>query len=469
MNDDRHATRAGPADAAPVAPAGQGKGRARRRSPWREPETVRIDGLSHDGRGVAHVDGKAVFVSRALPGELVRIARRRRHRRHDEAALLEVLEESPERVQARCDFFDMCGGCSLQHLAPQRQIEARQQVLLDNLQRIGNVRAEQVLAPLTGPFWGYRRRARLGVRWVRAKGRVLVGFRERLKPIIADMQHCEVLAAPVGRLIDPLARLIGALSVRERIAQIEVAIGDTATVLVLRHLAPLSGEDLQRLRDFAGIHGVTFCLQPGGPDSVTDLEGGPPPLLHYDLPAFDVRMAFLPSDFVQVNADVNRQMVSRAIDLLDPQPDEAVLDLFAGVGNFTLPLARRSGRVVAVEGEAALVERLRHNASRNGLDNVEAHVADLAGDCAAYPWARGAYDALLLDPSRAGADVVLEAMIGRWRPDRICYVSCHPGTLARDAGRLVHAHGYRLSKAGVMDMFPHTGHVESVALFERRP
>jgi 23S rRNA (uracil1939-C5)-methyltransferase len=437
-----------------------------RKPAWREPETVSIESLSHDGRGVAHVDGKVVFVPRALPGEQVRIQRRRRQRRHDDAALIEVLAHSPDRVEPRCRFFDMCGGCSLQHLQASEQIAAKQQVLLSNLERIGRVTPAEVLPPLTDHPWEYRRRARLGVRWVRPKGRVLVGFRERLKPIVADMHHCEILAPPVGRLLDPLSALIGALSVRERIAQIEVAVGDDTTVLVLRNLDPLDGDDIQALRAFEQCHQVRLCLQPAGPDSIVDLDGRPPPVLHYRLPEFDVRIDFLPGDFVQINAALNRAMVSAALRLLAPRDGESVLDLFAGVGNFSLPLARRAGEVVAVEGEQTLVDRLRANAQVNGIDNLQAHVADLSGDISVLPWAKRRYDAVLLDPSRAGADAVVP-MVAQWRPARICYVSCHPGTLARDAGALVNQFGYRLSKAGVMDMFPHTGHVESIAMFER--
>jgi 23S rRNA (uracil1939-C5)-methyltransferase len=442
--------------------------RKRPRKPyWRDPETVQIDSMSHDGRGVAHIDGKAVFVPRALPGETVIITRRRRHRRHDDAALVEVVTPSADRVEPKCEYFAVCGGCSLQHLAFERQIEAKQQVLSSNFERIGHVTPDEWLAPLTGEPWQYRRRARLGVRWVRAKGRVLVGFRERLKPIVADMHHCEVLAAPVGQLLDPLSAAIGELTVHDRIAQIEVAIGETSTVLVMRNLAPLADDDLRLLAAFQARHGVSICLQPKGPDSVVSLAGEAPPRLHYTLPEFDVRIEFLPSDFVQINGPLNRLMVSHAVELLDVQEGDTVLDLFAGVGNFSLPLARRASRVVAVEGEAALVERLRANAEANGLANLEGHVADLSADITPWPWARRTYDALLLDPSRAGADAVIP-MVKYWKPSRICYVSCHPGTLARDAGMLVNDHGYRLRSAGVMDMFPHTGHVESIALFERR-
>lgn len=433
----------------------------------RAAQTVRIDDLTHDGRGVTHIDGKVVFVSRALPGELVRIARRRSHRRHDEAELLEILEPSDRRITPRCKHFEICGGCSMQHITAADQIEAKQRVLLENLSRIGQVTPERVLEPLTAQPWAYRRRARLGVRHVRSKGRVLVGFRERLSPTIADIDSCEILSAPVGHLLHPLSELIRALTVRERIAQIEVAQGEDATVLVLRNLAPLSSADLSALRAFERAHGVCLCLQAAGPESVVDVDGAPSPTLHYTLPAFAVTIGFLPGDFVQINARLNERMVERAVELLALQGDEKVLDLFAGVGNFTLPLARRASQVVAVEGEGALVARLRDNALRNGLEGkIQAHVADLSEDITPFPWAKGAYDALLLDPSRAGAHGVVP-MVRRWKPARICYVSCHAGTLARDAGKLVNEHGYRLRQVGVIDMFPHTGHVESIAVFER--
>lgn len=429
---------------------------------------MRIDDFSHDGRGVTRIDGKAVFVSRALPGELVRIARRPSDRRHDEAQLLEILEPSEQRIAPRCEYFETCGGCSLQHIAPAQQIEAKQRTLLESLARIGRVTPSQVLEPLTGEPWAYRRRARLGVRYVRAEDRVLIGFRERLKPDIADMRRCDVLAAPVGQLLDALSGLIGGLSVRERIAQIEVAQGENATVLVLRNLSPLSDEDLSTLRAFERAHDVRLCLQPAQPDSIVDLDGAPPPELHYALGAFDLTISFLPSDFVQINGALNAQLVERAVSLLALEGGETVIDLFAGVGNFTLPLARRAAEVVAVEGDAALVERLGQNALRNGLEpKVQAHLADLSADITPFPWAKRTYDALLLDPSRAGADAVIP-MVGRWKPRRICYISCHPGTLARDAGMLVGELGYRLNATGVIDMFPHTGHVESMALFERK-
>ncbi len=423
-----------------------------------------IDSLAHDGRGVARVDGKAVFVAGALPGERVRARAVKRHRRYDEAVAVEILEPAAGRVQPRCAHFGVCGGCALQHLGEGRQLELKRAHVEEQLLRIGKVAPGEWLAPLGGSAWAYRRRARLGVKWVAKKGRVLVGFREKATPYIAEIERCEVLAPPVGALLGPLATLIGRLSVRDRLPQIEVAAGEGATALVLRVLDPPSPADLAELRSFAAEQGVEFYLQPGGYDTVAPLEPPATPLA-YRLPEFDVELRFAPTDFVQVNAGINREAVGLALRLLAAQAGDRVLDLFCGLGNFTLPLARRAARVVGVEGEPGLVGRARDNAARNGLANVEFHVADLAQDPGTAGWATGPYQRVLLDPPRAGAAAML-AMLGRLRPARIVYVSCHPASLARDAGELVHGHGFRLAAAGVMDMFPQTAHVESIAVFE---
>ncbi len=461
--DDPKAGLPGESSARSEAPAPARSKRSRRRG-RKEPEEVVIEDMSHDGRGVTHVDGKTVFVPGALTGERVRVQRVSKRRKHDQAVLLEVLEPSPKRIQPKCEYFSMCGGCALQHLSAQEQIALKGQVLLDNLQRIGGVQAEQVLPPLTGDPWGYRRRARLGVRYVYGKGRVLVGFRERLKPIIADMHSCEVLAPPVGHMLDALSDLIGGLSIRERLAQIEVAVGDKVVALVMRVLDPPTEADLAALHAFCEQRDVDIYLQPGGPDSVYPLRS-PARALQYSLPEFDVTLDFLPSDFIQVNGELNRAMVSRALTLLEVSDSDTVLDLFCGLGNFTLPLARRAAHVVGVEGEASLIQRARDNAQRNGLNNASFHVADLSQPIEDLPWAASRYDLLLLDPPRTGAREILPSL-KRWRPRRICYVSCHPGTLARDAGIIVNEHGYALAQTGVMDMFAHTAHVESIALFE---
>ena len=429
-------------------------------------EFATIIDLAHDGRGVARLDGKTVFVHDALPGEQVGLVRRRRKRRHDEAVLAAVMSASPDRVTPGCPHFGTCGGCALQHLATPRQLEHKQTILLENLARLGRVAPTSVLPPLASMPWGYRRRARLGVRWVAPKQRVLVGFRERASSYLADIAVCRVLATPLDRLITPLAQMIAGLSVRARLPQIEAAVADNATALVLRVLDPLCETDLVTLGAFARAHQIQLHLQPGGYETIAPLEEGYGPL-YYELPEFDLRIAFEPPDFVQVNGELNRRMIARALDLLAPGHSDRVLDLFCGLGNFSLPLARSAEQVVGVEGDASLVERARANARRNGVPNATFEMANLFEDCRDSRWAAGRYDRVLLDPPRAGALQVLP-LLARFSPARLVYISCHPGSLARDAGLLVHEHGYRLVVAGVMDMFPHTAHVESIAVFEPR-
>jgi 23S rRNA (uracil1939-C5)-methyltransferase len=427
---------------------------------------AKITDLSHEGRGVAHVDGKTVFIDNALPGELVEWQRIKRGRNFDEGRLLRVIEPSPDRVEPRCIHFGMCGGCVLQHLSGEQQLQFKQKQLIDALTRIGKVTPQQILPPLQAGIWNYRRRARLAARWVPKKNRTVVGFRERNTPFITDLQRCEVLQAPMDRLIVPLSELITALSIRNRVPQIEVAVADNAVALVVRILEPLTDADMQLLRRFGHEHGVQMFLQPGGYETVAPIEPGPP--LEYRLPAFDLALQFLPTDFVQVNGPLNLQMIERAVTLLAPTANERVLDLFCGLGNFSLPLARKAGHVVGVEGDEGLVARARGNAARNGLTNIEFHAANLADENIASdqhvkPWA-GKFDKVLLDPPRAGAKEVLP-VVAKSGAGTVLYISCHPGSLARDAGILVHEHGYELKAAGVMDMFPHTAHVESIALF----
>lgn len=431
----------------------------------REPVRAEIESLSHDGRGVTRIGGKTVFVDGALPGEEVSLQYTGIHRRHDEGEAVAIHRASPDRVEPLCAHFGRCGGCALQHLRPEAQIVAKRQVLQDNLRHIGAVEPEQWLPPLTGPHWGYRNKARLGVKHVRKKGRVLVGFRERRSSFLADLDRCEVLHPSVGERLPELAQLVAGLDARDRIPQIEVAAADRATALVFRHLDPLSDGDRERLLAFARSSGFHVYLQPKGPDSATAL-WPTDSALSYVLPDQHVEIGFLPTDFTQVNPAINRAMVSHALSLLDPEPTDRVLDLFCGLGNFSLPIARIAARVTGVEGEGGLVARARANAARNGLTKAEFFTADLTQDLTALPWARAEYDKILIDPPRSGA-AQLMPWIGRLAPARILYVSCHPGSLARDAGRLVADYGYRLRKAGVMDMFPHTAHVESIALFER--
>jgi 23S rRNA (uracil1939-C5)-methyltransferase len=424
-----------------------------------------IDDLSHEGRGVAHVDGKAWFVAGALPGERVRARRTARHRQYDEAEVVEVLDASPDRVVPACPHFGTCGGCSLQHLAPAAQIAAKQRTLLENLERIGHVAPARVLDPLQGAPWGYRRRGRLSAKWVEKKGRMLVGFRETNGRFVAELTRCPVLHPAIGERIEPLARLIESMAARSEIPQVEFAVGDGQGALVFRHLVELGAEDRAKLVGFARETGLYVYLQPGGLDSVQALEPADA-ALSFALPAYDVSLAFRPLDFIQVNHDINARMIDHALALLDPQPGDRVLDLFCGLGNFTLPLARRAAHVTGVEGEAGLVQRARDNAARNAIGNVEYHAANLAEDQRDAPWARAKQDLVLLDPPRAGAAEVL-AYLPRKDTRRVVYVSCHPASLARDAGVLVREHRFKLAATGVMDMFPHTGHVESIAVFER--
>jgi 23S rRNA (uracil1939-C5)-methyltransferase len=435
-----------------------------RLKPVAEPETADIVSLDHDGRGVARIDGKTVFVPGALPGETVLLQRRRRRRRHDEAELLEVLQPAPDRVAPRCRHFGSCGGCSLQHLSHDAQLAAKGRIVADELARIGGVEPERWLPPLSGPDWAYRRRARLGCKFVDRKGRVLVGFRERGSPYIAELERCEILSAPVGGLIDKLATLVGTLEIRRRVAQIEVAVADDATALVLRVLDNPPDTDLGRLRDFAAAESVEIYLQRGGLETVTPLSPPATPL-RYALPGLPAGIEFAPTDFIQVNGELNRAMIARAIELLEPRAGDRLLDLFCGLGNFSLPLAGHVAAVTGIEGDAALVARAARNAERNGVTNARFYAANLALPSADAPWAQQAWDLVLLDPPRAGAREVLPVVTAS-RPRRIVYVSCHPGTLARDAGILVGQHGYRLKAAGIMNMFPHTSHVEAITLFE---
>lgn len=432
------------------------------------PESGTVAALTHEGEGVVKT-GKTAFVPGALPGELVRFVRRRRRRQHDEGRLLEVVQASPQRVAARCAHFGVCGGCALQHLAPQAQLEAKQTELRETLLRVGGADAQEWLAPLTGPVWGYRRRARLGARYVPKKGRVVVGFRERAAPYVTDCTRCDILAPPVDALLEPLARLLTSLSIRERVPQIEVAVGDAATVLVLRTLSAPADADLARLLEFEAEHGVQILLQAGGVDSLEPLSGAAPPAeLAYALPLFDLSFTFRPTDFVQVNGAMNRLLVARAVELLAPAAGERVLDLFCGLGNFTLPLAQRAGEVLGLDGDPALIERARHNAVRNGIGNARFAALNLALELA--PGAAGLaahYDKVLLDPPRAGAREILPT-IARLAPQRILYISCHAGSLARDVGILVSEFGYALRLAGVLDMFPHTTHFESLVVLEPR-
>ncbi|MCG8427486.1 MAG: 23S rRNA (uracil(1939)-C(5))-methyltransferase RlmD [Chromatiales bacterium] len=441
-------------------------GRKRRKQLPKDPVPATIESLSHDGKGVTHIDGKAIFIHGALPGEEIEFVYTRKQRRYDEGDAVSILKASADRVEPGCTHFGVCGGCSLQHQSPEAQILAKQQALMDAFERIGKVMPEQILEPLTtGEPWGYRRKARLGVKFVHKKGKVLVGFRERGSSFVTDIERCPVLHPNVGELITPLSELIGSLSIKDQVPQIEVAIGDNSGILIFRILAPLTAEDSEKLIAFGDAHKLGIYTQDGGPDTVKPLAGDPV-ALHYALPNYHIEVKFQPSDFTQVNTELNRLMLDRAMRMLDPEADDRVLDLFCGLGNFTMPIARSAAEVVGVEGDATLVERARQNARGNGIDNTRYFTANLYESLEKEPWLAERFDKALLDPPRSGALEVLEHL-PKMGIQRIVYVSCYPGTLARDAGELVNQHGYTLKAAGVMDMFPHTAHVESIALFEK--
>ena len=443
---------------------------ARERSELSQGATGRISALNSEGWGVARAtaDSKAVFVAGALPGEVVEYRVRRRARNHDEAELVAVLEAAPDRIAPRCAHFGVCGGCALQHLAPQSQLAVKDRELRETLRRIGKVEPRQWLAPLAGEPWGYRRRARLGARFVHAKGRSLVGFREKLSSYVADVEHCEVLRPEVGTLVGELGRLVTSLSIPERIPQIEVAVGDNQTVLVLRVLSAPTQADRGRLAAFERAHDVRILLQAGRPDQLEPVSGEKPGLW-YALPRYELQIGFEPADFIQINGAMNQLLIDRVLELLELSPQSTVLDLFCGLGNFTLPLARRAAQVLGIEADAGLIARATANAHRNGLGNARFHAADLAGEGAAGRCASlagpAAYSHVLVDPPRTGALDVLPAL-ALLAPRRLVYVSCHPGSLARDLGILVTQHGFTLQSAGIVDMFPHTSHVESIAVLD---
>lgn len=429
-----------------------------------DPVTVTIESLSHDGRGVSHVNGKVVFIDEALPGETVDFIYTDSRRDYAEGKVVNLANRSAQRVDPECAHFGSCGGCSFQHVADAEQIKIKEGLLKEQFSRIGKVEIPQIWEALTGPHWGYRRKARMGVKYVAKKGRVLVGFRERRNPFLAELESCKVMHPIVGEKLTLLGEMIALLSVKDKIPQIEVAIGDEDCVLAFRVLEPPTDADKQILREFAHQHQLSICLQPKGPDSIVPLDGEPEVIPSYALPAQGVKFNFRPAMFTQVNYEINQKMVTRALDALALTQEDRVLDLFCGLGNFTLPLATQAGQVVGVEGDLPLVKHARENARLNHLDNVEFHVADLTKDLKDQPWCKQKFTKVLLDPSRAGASEVLHNL-KHWQPERIVYVSCNPSTLARDAGILVNELGYQLVKAGVMDMFPQTAHVESIALF----
>ena len=423
---------------------------------------LEVTRLSHEGRGVGHFNGKTVFVADALPGEKIQARIVRRHRRYEEAVTSRLDRASPERVEAPCPHAALCGGCSMQHLAPEAQLRHKQSVLLELLQHQAKARPDEVLTPLRGPALGYRRRARLSVRMVPKKGRLLVGFREKATHYVTEIARCLILVPTVGERIEALRELLESLSIREQIPQIEVAADDHGALLILRTLQPPTRDDLDRLRAFERATGILLYLQAG------DLAGAQPltegRVLEYAVAG--INFQYQPGDFVQVNAGVNQALVPHAVELLQPASGERVLDLFCGLGNFTLPIARSGAEVLGLEGEASLVARAQANALANALPNVRFAVADLFSPGGLELAAKGSYDRILLDPPRSGAEQVLGA-IDLSKTRRLVYVSCNPVTLARDAGILLGRGGFRLRAAGIVDMFPHTAHVESIAVFDR--
>ena len=427
-----------------------------------------IESLDYEGRGIAHVDGKVIFIEGALTGEKVTYQTTRRKPSYETGKLQQVLKASSQRVQPKCPHFGVCGGCAMQHLDAAAQVAAKQRVLEDNLWHIGKVKPVSMLPPIYGPSWGYRHKARLRVRLVPLKGRVLVGFNEKHSSYVTYMDSCEVLPPHISALIVPLQDLLMRLSVRDRIPQVEVAVGEQVSVLVLRILEPLEAADEPLLRQFADTHGVQLWLQSKGPETAAPFHPLDAPQLTYSLPEFDLTYPFMPTEFTQVNPAINRVLVRRAIKLLDPQPGERIADFFCGLGNFTLPIARRGAQVLGMEGSGALVRRAREGAERNGLAHaVEYREADLFEKTPESLAALGHFDKWLVDPPRDGAVELIKALPDEGGPSRIVYVSCNPGTLARDAGLLEQVKGYRTVAAGVVNMFPHTAHVESIAVFEK--
>jgi 23S rRNA (uracil1939-C5)-methyltransferase len=421
--------------------------------------------LEEEGRGVARDRSKVALIEGALPGEQVEFRVWRRKPRYDLANVARVLRESSTRVVPPCPHYDRCGGCSLQHQEPRAQVATKQRVLEEALASIGRVEPQMLLAPIQGPTLGYRHRARLAVRQVARKGGALVGFHERHTHFVVDMDSCAVLHERASDLIYPLRELVSSLDLAARVPQIDVAVADTHVALTLRILRPMAEADLQKLREFVHMHAVDIYLQSAGPDSLQPLDSVLRRPLFYLLPEFDLRLEFQPNDFTQVNPSVNRVLVRRAMSLLDPQPGERMADLFCGIGNFTLAIARRGAQVVGVEGVRSLVERAEHNAELNGLEQQARFVAaDLWSRPGAVLDKIGRLDGLLIDPPRNGALKVV-GQLPSPGPSRIVYVSCNPATLARDAGVLVHEKGYQLRAAGVVNMFPHTVHIESIALF----
>lgn len=442
------------------------KRRRRKRLP-EETLELEIESLSHEGRGIAHIDGKVVFVDFALPGEIVEFKYTRCSKNFDEGRAINVIRASADRVEPVCEHFGVCGGCSMQHQAHEAQIQSKQDSLMQQFEHAAHTQPNIILPPLRGPVIHYRQKARLGVKYVHKKGKVLVGFREKGNAFLADLSRCPVLHESVGERLTELSDLIMGMQAKESIPQIEVAVSDEQTALVLRHLEALNQADCEALVAFAKHTGLQIMLQSGGPDTVRPLWPENPPALSYTLKEQAVTIEFQPNDFTQVNSEINQSMVSNALQMLELNKHDRVLDLFCGLGNFSLAMARQCAEVTGVEGAQAMVLKARENARENAIDNVEFFAADLSADISNEPWLQQQYDKILLDPPRSGAMEMLK-YIGKLGAKRIVYVSCNPATLARDTDTLVNQYGYTLEQAGVMDMFPHTAHVESIALFTKK-
>ncbi|MDD4977367.1 MAG: 23S rRNA (uracil(1939)-C(5))-methyltransferase RlmD [Gallionella sp.] len=426
---------------------------------------VTIESLDQEGRGVAHFDGKVIFIEGALPGEIVSYASYRKKPAFEQAQVTTIFKSAPMRVTPKCKHFGVCGGCSMQHLDARAQVAVKQRILEDGLWHIGKVKAENIMPAIYGQTWGYRERARISVKHVIKKGKTLVGFHEKRSSYVADMQSCEILAPKIAKLLPLLAEMVSQMSIRDQLPQIEVAVGEHVDALVLRIMAPLSHADEALLRKFADQHEVQFWLQTKGPETIVPFYPLDAPALSYSLPEFNVTMPFAPSEFTQVNSALNRVMIGRAMRLLDPQPGERIADLFCGLGNFTLPIARSGAQVLGIEGSDALVKRAQQNAASNGLSDNTSFMAMNLFEMTEEGFAKlGHFDKLLIDPPRDGAFELVKSLGGDNAPKRIVYVSCNPATLARDAAELV-KRGYVLQAAGVMNMFPHTSHVESIAVF----
>lgn len=428
--------------------------------------TTAVTALSHDGRGIAHMNGKTTFLFGGLPDETVEFQYQNICSRYDEGKVVNVINASSDRISPRCEHYGLCGGCSLQHVKPSVQIQNKLNAFLELMQQAG-IKPPLLLPAITGKTWGYRRKARLSIKFIQKKDKVLVGFRERNGRFVANLEHCHTLDPSIGEKISEFSDILYQLTIREHIPQMEIAVGESKTAIILRHLVDFGKEDLNLLCKFASAHNFQLYLQPKGPDSIhLYWPSDSTPLLNYNLSDYNLSLEFHPNQFIQVNNDVNNKMVKRTLELLELTPEDRVLDLFCGIGNFSLPIAKYSKQVVGVEGNLQAVERATQNAKLNTIDNTEFFCTDLSQPPYNKNWAGLVFDKIVLDPPRTGAKEVMD-YLPTWKANRIVYISCNPATLARDS-KLLQGKGYTLEKAGVMDMFPHTQHVEAIALFIKK-